>query len=62
MAEASRNLAKMREISFYGEEIEGFTPEELIRKEDAEGAVQKAEKTLEICKKLLLEYEKRNPI
>lgn len=62
MAEASGNLAKKREISFYGGEIEGFTPEELIRKEDAEGAVQKAEKTLEICKKLLLEYEKRNPI
>ncbi|MFB0559647.1 MAG: HEPN domain-containing protein [Candidatus Lokiarchaeia archaeon] len=61
MAEASMSLAKKREISFYGEETEALTPDELIDKSDAEDAVQKAEKTLKICQKLLQEYEKQNP-
>ena len=57
LAESSKVLAKKREISFYGGEEMLLTPEDLISREDALDAVRRAQKTLELCKKLIQEYK-----
>lgn len=60
LAEASKVLAKKREISFYGGEDMLLSPEDLISKTDASDAVYRARKTLDICKKFIQEYEARH--
>lgn len=56
LAETSRKLALKREISFYGGEEALLTPEDLISREDAYDALNRAGKTLQLCNKLLDEY------
>ncbi|MFQ6128617.1 MAG: HEPN domain-containing protein [Thermoplasmata archaeon] len=55
MAEGSRKLAKKREISMYGDEVSALSPDVVISGEEAREAVQIAEKTLRMCRKLLRE-------
>jgi len=57
LAETSKNLSKKRELSFYGIEVELLSPEDLITKDDAKDAVIRAKKTVELCEKLLKQYE-----
>lgn len=59
MAEGSKRLAKKREISMYGDEVSALSPESVISKEEAREAVQIAEKTLEMCTKILSAYDVR---
>jgi HEPN domain-containing protein len=45
----SRTLREEREISFYGDEEAGFTPEELYTEEDAERALSDAMFVFDLC-------------
>ncbi|MFQ5884508.1 MAG: HEPN domain-containing protein [Thermoplasmata archaeon] len=56
LSEGSRRLAMKREISMYGDEVSGLSPETVISKEEAQEAVQIAEKTLRMCRRLLKEF------
>ncbi len=58
LRESSKALAKKREISFYGGEEAFLSPDEVISKEDAIDAVQRATKTLKLCKKLIKEIKR----
>ena len=50
IARISRTLREEREISFYGDESAGFSPEELYTEEDADRALDDAEFVLELCR------------
>ena len=56
LAETSRKLAAKREISFYGGEEDLLSPEDLISEGDA---VERARRTLELCRRLVAEYRER---
>lgn len=56
LSETSKKLVLKRELSFYGGEEALLTPEELISRDDAKDAIDRAEKTLNLCRKLLGEY------
>lgn len=52
LSESSKILVKKREASFYGGE-EAFLPDEVIGEDDAKDAVERAEKALTLCRKLV---------
>jgi len=56
LADASRKLAKKREVSMYGDEESFLSPDELISFEEAQRAVEWAKKAHELCKQLLSAY------
>lgn len=56
LADTSRRLCSKRELSFYGGEDALLTPEELVSKDDAVEAVERASKTLELVKRLISHY------
>ncbi|MEM4246611.1 MAG: HEPN domain-containing protein [Candidatus Bathyarchaeia archaeon] len=56
LCETSRILASKREVAFYGSEEEHRTPEEIIGREEAEDALDRAKKVYQLCNRLLLEY------
>ncbi|MEM3382230.1 MAG: HEPN domain-containing protein [Candidatus Bathyarchaeia archaeon] len=56
MCEASKILASKREIAFYGSEEEYSSSGEIIGEREAESAVEKAEKTYQLCERLLSSY------
>ena len=62
MAEASRKLAKKREVSMYGDEESFLSPDEVTSVEEARRAVEWARKIHRLCKKLLLEMRRRRRI
>ena len=49
----SRILREEREISFYGDEEAGFTPEELFTEGDAEQALSDAGFIFELCNRVI---------
>jgi len=49
----SRTLREEREISFYGDEEAGFTPEELYTEDDAEKAISDATFVFDLCEQLI---------
>jgi len=49
----SRTLREEREISFYGDDEAGFTPEELYTEEDAEKATSDATFVFNLCEQLI---------
>ena len=53
IARISRTLREEREISFYGDESAGFSPEELYTEEDADRALDDAEFVLELCREAI---------
>jgi HEPN domain-containing protein len=58
LADTSRTLAKKREVIMYGDEALMLSPDEVVSGEEARAAVESAEKTYRLCKRLLNEYEK----
>ncbi|MFQ6085710.1 MAG: hypothetical protein ACE5OY_05550 [Candidatus Bathyarchaeia archaeon] len=46
-------------MSFYGSEEEFLSPEDFVKKDDAEDALSRAKKALEFCNRLLSQYKKR---
>jgi len=58
LADASRRLAEKREVSMYGDEALMLSPDEVVSREEARVAVESAEKTYHLCKRMLNEYEK----
>ncbi|MGQ9543707.1 MAG: HEPN domain-containing protein [Candidatus Bathyarchaeia archaeon] len=59
ICEVSRVLASKREVAFYGSEEEYLGPEEVIGRGEAESALRKAEKTHQLCEKLLSSHVER---
>jgi len=57
LSESSKILVKKREPSLYGGEEEFLSPEDVMNKNDAEDALKRAEKTFELCRKLLEELK-----
>ena len=53
LRESSKALVKKREISLYGGEEAFLSPEEVISRGDAEDATQRADKTYELCRRLV---------
>ena len=53
LRESSKVLVKKREISLYGGEEAFLSPEEVISRGDAEDATQRADKTYELCRRLV---------
>jgi HEPN domain-containing protein len=49
----SRTLREEREISFYGDEEAGFTPEELYTEDDADKAVSDATFIFDLCERVI---------
>lgn len=49
----SRTLREEREISFYGDEEAGFTPEELYTEDDADKAVSDAMFIFDLCEQVI---------
>ena len=49
----SRTLREEREISFYGDDEAGFTPEELYTEDDAEKAISDATFVFNLCEQLI---------
>lgn len=60
LSESSKILVKKREPSLYGGEEELLSPEDVMGKNDAEDAVERAEKTFKLCKKLIDELLARS--
>jgi len=58
LADTSRRLAKKREVSMYGDEALMLSPDEVVSREEARAAVESAEKTYSLCKRMLNEHEK----
>jgi HEPN domain-containing protein len=54
LASVSRALRAERELSFYGDEESGVSPETLYTSDDADEALRKAEFVLEKCQTLIL--------
>jgi HEPN domain-containing protein len=52
LADTSRILAKKRGVSMYGEEALLLSPDEVVSGEEARVAVESAEKTYRLCKRL----------
>lgn len=57
LCESSKVLIKKRELSLYGGEEAFLSPEEVMSRGDAEDATERAAKTYELCRKLILEVE-----
>lgn len=57
LSESSKILVKKREVSFYGGEEVFLSPNEVIGKEDAKDAVERAEKVFSLCRKLVGELD-----
>ncbi len=57
LRKSSKVLCGKREVSFYGGEEALLAPEEVINKEDAKDAVERAEKVYKLCNNLLLELK-----
>lgn len=57
LGESSKVLAKKRELSQYGGEEALLSPEEIIGRDDAEDATERAVKTYTLCRKLISEIE-----
>ena len=57
LRESSKILVKKREPSLYGGEEAFLSPDEVIDKNDAEDATTRANKTYNLCEKLLTELE-----
>ncbi len=57
LRESSKVLLKKRELSLYGGEEAFLSPEDVISRGDAEDATERAAKTYELCRKLILEVE-----
>ena len=58
LSESSKILVKKREPSLYGGEEVFLSPEDIIGEGDAKDAVERAEKTFELCKRLMEELRK----
>jgi len=57
LRESSKLLFKKREPSLYGDEETLTPPNEVMDKNDAEDATNRAKKTYNLCEKLILELE-----
>ncbi|MEM2087376.1 MAG: HEPN domain-containing protein [Thermoproteota archaeon] len=57
LSESSKILVKKREASFYGGEEAFLSQDEVIGEEDAEDAVERAEKAFTLCRKLVEDIE-----
>jgi HEPN domain-containing protein len=53
LASISRSLRAEREISFYGDDISGLSPETLYTSDDAEEVLEKAKFVIEKCQELI---------
>jgi len=58
LRESSKILVKKREPSLYGGEEAFLSPNEVIDKDDAEDATMRADKTYNLCERLLTELER----
>ena len=58
MCESSKRLVKKREPSLYGGEEAFLSPNEVINKADAKDAVKRANKTFQLCHKLINQLQK----
>ena len=58
LQESSKLLFKKREPSLYGEEEILLSPNEVMNRSDAEDATRRAEKTYQLCEKLIAELKK----
>ncbi len=57
--QSSKILVKKRELSLYGGEEAFLTPEEVIGKKDAQDSTKRAEKTYQLCEKLITQIEEK---
>lgn len=57
LSESSKLLFKKREPSLYGDEEALIPPNEVMSENDAEDATNRAERTYNLCEKLILELE-----
>ena len=57
LCESSKLLFKKREPSLYGNEEALISPNEIMSKNDAEDATNRAEKTYNLCEKLIVELK-----
>ena len=57
LSESSKILVRKREPSFYGGEEAFLSPDEVIGEADAKDALERAEKTHNLCRKLIEELE-----
>lgn len=58
LQKSSKLLFKKREPSLYGEEEILLSPNEVMNRTDAEDATSRAEKTYQLCEKLIAELKK----
>jgi len=59
LCESSKILAKKREISLYGGEEAFLAPEDVISREDASDAVERAIRVYSLCRKFIDEIENK---
>lgn len=59
LCESSKLLFKKREPSLYGDEEALTPPNEVMDKNDAEDATERAKKTYNLCEKLILKLEEK---
>jgi len=59
LCESSKILAKKREISLYGGEEAFLAPEDIISREDADDAVERAIRVYSLCRKFIDEIESK---
>jgi len=57
LRESSKLLFKKREPSMYGDEEATLSPNEVMSKDDAEDATNRAEKAYSLCEKLIVKLE-----
>lgn len=57
LRESSKLLFKKREPSMYGDDEAILSPNEVMSKDDAEDATDRAEKAYSLCEKLIVELE-----
>lgn len=53
LSNISKKLSEVRELSFYGDEEAGKTPDELFGEADARQAFEGAKKTYELCHRII---------
>jgi HEPN domain-containing protein len=58
MCESSKKLVKKRELSLYGGEEAFLSPNEVISKADAQDATKRADKTFQLCDRLINQLQK----
>lgn len=58
MCESSKRLVKKRELSLYGGEEAFLSPNDVINRTDAQDAVRRADKTFQLCHKLITQLQK----